>query len=85
MNRSYRQPFFSDRAVLTRDLDFSALMAISGRKRPSIIALRLSSARVPHVNAVLERALPAIEAAVNEGSLITVEDQSIRIRPLPLP
>ncbi len=75
----------SDRTVLTQDLDFSALMAISGRRRPSIITLRLSSAKTPHVNAILERALPAIEAAVGEGSLITIEDLSIRVRSLPLP
>lgn len=75
----------ANRTVLTQDLDFSALMAISGRRSPSIVTLRLSSARTTHVNAILERALPAIEAAVDAGSLITIEDRSIRIRALPLP
>lgn len=31
------------RALLTQDLDFSAIVALSGRRWPSIVSLRLSS------------------------------------------
>ncbi len=72
------------RCVLTQDLDFSALMALSGRTAPSIITLRLASARVDYVNDVLERALPQCAADVTAGSLITIEDHGIRCRSLPL-
>jgi predicted nuclease of predicted toxin-antitoxin system len=74
----------TDRAVLTQDLDFSALVALTGTRRPSIITLRLVSSRVQHVNATLERVLPALEEDVGNGTLITIEDHGVRVRPLPL-
>jgi predicted nuclease of predicted toxin-antitoxin system len=72
------------RCVITQDLDFSALMALSGCRSPSNITLRLASARVDHVNDVLERALPQCVDDVTAGSLITIEDHGIRCRSLPL-
>jgi predicted nuclease of predicted toxin-antitoxin system len=72
------------RIILTQDLDFSAIIALRGESFPSLISLRLSSSRVEHVNGVLERILPQVEAAVVAGSIVTVEDQRIRVRSLPL-
>jgi len=72
------------RCVITQDLDFSALMALSGRTAPSIITLRLASSRVEYVNAILDRALPQCAADVSAGSLITIEEHGIRCRSLPL-
>jgi predicted nuclease of predicted toxin-antitoxin system len=72
------------RAILTQDLDFSALIALAGRSAPSVISLRLSSVRIEHINAVLQRVLPSVEKDVHEGAIITVEDHRIRRRPLPI-
>ena len=72
------------RAVLTQDLDFSRLVALSGTRHPSLISVRLSTARIERVNAALEQALPTLESAVQDGAIITVEDQRIRVRRLPL-
>lgn len=72
------------RAVLTQDLDFSALIAVSGASHPSIITLRLASSRVEHVNATLERVLPVLAEDIDGGTLITVEDHGIRKRSLPV-
>jgi predicted nuclease of predicted toxin-antitoxin system len=33
----------SERVILTQDLDFSEIIALSGKMRPSLISLRLSS------------------------------------------
>lgn len=74
----------SGRAVLTQDLDCSALVALSGASAPSIVTLRLASARVERVNAVLENVLPLIEEDVHAGALVTIEDHGIRSRSLPL-
>ena len=43
------------RCVITQDLDFSALMALSGRTAPSIITLRLASASLPLKASVTDR------------------------------
>ena len=40
------------RTVLTQDLDFSAIIALTGRRAPSIITLRLFSSRVEARDAV---------------------------------
>ena len=72
------------RTILTQDLDFSALIALTGETLPSLITLRLSSSRIEYVNAVLQKVLPALEQDVGIGMLITVEDERVRRRPLPI-
>ena len=72
------------RCVLTQDLDFSAIVALSGGIAPSIISLRLSSSRVERVNAVLQAVLPDIESVVLAGAIVTVQDGRIRVRQLPI-
>jgi predicted nuclease of predicted toxin-antitoxin system len=74
----------SGRTVLTQDLDFSALIGLSGVSAPSVITLRLVSSRVPRVNAILEKSLTTIEHDVHGGALITITDGGIRHRSLPL-
>jgi predicted nuclease of predicted toxin-antitoxin system len=73
------------RCVLTQDLDFSGLIAVTGKPRPSLVCLRLSSSRIEHVNEILERLLPAWENALLEGCILTVEDRRVRCRRLPIP
>ena len=72
------------RTILTQDLDFSAIIAISGHAFPSVVLLRLSSSRIESVNRTLTRMLPDLEADAEHGTLITVEDHRVRRRRLPL-
>lgn len=72
------------RIILTQDLDFSSIIALSGRRSPSLLSLRLSSSKVEIVNAVLQRMLPVLESDLEQGSIVTIEDQRIRLRRLPL-
>lgn len=73
-----------DRVILTQDLDFSEIIALSGDVRPSLITLRLSDPTVENVNLVLESVLPDLEPAVVAGIAATVEDNRTRIRQLPI-
>lgn len=72
------------RVILTEDLDFSDIIALSGATRPSLITLRLTDASAGNVNRILEAALPALEGLVAAGILATVEDERVRIRELPV-
>ncbi len=72
------------RTILTQDLDFSSIIALSGRPVPSLLSLRLNSSKVELVNSVLQRMLPILESDLEQGSIVTVEDQRIRLRRLPL-
>ena len=73
-----------ERAVLTQDLDFSDIVALSGAGRPSLITLRLSDSRVDNVNRVLSSVLFRLESQVSNGIAVTVEDSRVRIRRLPI-
>lgn len=75
----------SGRVILTQDLDFGGLIALSGADRPSLITLRLGSAKVEYVNEVLARILPLIEQDAQAGFLVTATDTLVRRRDLPLP
>jgi predicted nuclease of predicted toxin-antitoxin system len=70
--------------VLTQDLDFSMLVALGRYSQPSLITLRLSSAKPDIVTQKLLDVLLQIEEALQEGSAITIQDESIRIRKLPV-
>lgn len=72
------------RAVLTQDLDFTDLVALSGQTVPSVITLRLSSSRIEHVNDVLEKLLPTLEEDVVRGVLVSVQEAKVRRRALPV-
>lgn len=72
------------RVIVTQDLDFSALVALSRELGPSVVSLRLGSARIEHVNSRLLRALNSTEADLARGAIVTVEDERIRVRAVPI-
>lgn len=72
------------RAVLTQDLDFSDIVALSGETQPLLITLQLSDATVQNVNRILEFVLLHLESSVASGIAATVEDNRVRIRRLPV-
>lgn len=72
------------KVVLTQDLDFSMLVALSNYGLPSLITLRLSSARPDVVAQRLLDVLPTVEAELTEGAAITISDDSVRVRKLPI-
>lgn len=73
-----------NRTIVSQDLDFTDIIALSGGNKPSCITLRLSTSRVERVNEVLKKALPALEEDVLRGLLITIKDGSIQRRWLPV-
>lgn len=73
-----------DRAVVTQDLDFSALLALGGHSRPSLVTVRLSMSNPETVTRRLLDVLPRIEHDLLDGRAVTVSDLSVRIRKLPI-
>lgn len=70
--------------LVTHDLDFSRILAASGRVTPSVIVLRLRqrtpTALANGITAALTRASDDLRA----GAIVTVEDSAIRVRMLPV-
>jgi predicted nuclease of predicted toxin-antitoxin system len=72
------------RVILTFDLDFSDLLAISRESLPSTVIFRLQKT-VPHFVAErLLEALPFYIKALNEGAILMIEDGRCRLRRLPI-
>jgi predicted nuclease of predicted toxin-antitoxin system len=72
------------RILVTQDLDFSRLLALSGSSSPGIITLRLQFPSPTNVNKILDRLLRTIPQNEIEGSLISVDETRVRIRKLPI-
>lgn len=73
-----------ERTIVTHDLDFGRIVALSGHIVPSIVTLRLSDMTPARVNSALETVLRETALSLNKGALVTVTDHGIRVRPLPL-
>ena len=71
--------------ILTRDLDFGEYVATSGRKGPSIVQLRARrGVPVLHGNLVI-KALAETREALEQGALVTIDADRVRVRLLPAP
>ena len=72
------------RIAITHDLDFSALVALSGYNQPSLMTLRLATASPDTVTARLLQVLPDLKDALRTGCAATISDATVRLRPLPV-
>ncbi len=70
--------------ILTHDLDFGRIMALSGQHLPSVITFRLSDMRPPSVNRQLSEVFLRFSEYLEAGALISVTDRGIRMRRLPV-
>lgn len=71
-------------AIITQDLDFSAIVAQSGLQGPSIISLRVADAKPRAISTILKTVLPLLDADIAEGSLISIDEEEYRVRRLPV-
>ncbi len=72
------------RVAISHDLDFSSLLALAGHRSPSLITLRLSSADPVITATRLKEAVQASEALLAKGCVVTIDDQTVRVRELPI-
>lgn len=74
----------SGEVILTHDLDYGNLLAFSGESRPSVITFRLRDVAVDNLIKQLTSAWTQIQEPLNEGSVVTFSDITIRVRRLPI-
>jgi len=72
------------RVILTFDLDFGEILALSGNQIVSVVIFRLRNTTTPFVIQRLEVVLLDASTALAAGAIVIVEDFRIRIRRLPL-
>ncbi len=72
------------RILLTVDLDFAQLLATSGDNLPSVILFRLGNENYNAINERLTEVLRECEADLEVGAIISVSNETFRVRRLPI-
>lgn len=72
------------RTILTADLDFGAIVALSGRRLPSVVTFRLADMRPANVNRHVAALVEAHARDIEAGALVTVTEHRARLRQLPV-
>ena len=72
------------RVILTHDLDFGRIIAVSQVSVPSVITFRLNDMRPAQVNRYLAEVLAHFTEQLEGGALVSVNERGIRVRSLPI-
>lgn len=70
--------------VLTFDLDFGEIAALTKGRKASVILFRLHNTRTPHVIDRLVGVLADCANALEKGAVVVVEESRHRVRFLPI-
>jgi predicted nuclease of predicted toxin-antitoxin system len=73
-----------DRVIVSADTDFGTLLALRDLSKPSFVLFRRSDKRPVALLMQLLSNLGQFEEALDEGAVVVIEDQRIRIRMLPI-
>ena len=73
-----------DRIVITYDLDFGEIAALTRGEKASVILFRLKNTRASHVLERLSAVVEAFAGALEKGAIITVEETRYRLRYFPV-
>ena len=74
----------NDHAVFTHDLDFGAMLALSGASGPSVLQVRSQDVTPDYLADVVAAALRQHGADLASGALVVVDPNRARVRVLPI-
>ncbi|MBL7213156.1 MAG: DUF5615 family PIN-like protein [Desulfobacteraceae bacterium] len=80
----FKKAINEDRIVITFDLDFAEIAALTEGKKASVILFRLRNTRTPHVIERLSTVLEDSSEALEKGAVVVVEESRHRVRFLPV-
>lgn len=70
--------------VITQDLDFSILLALTHASGPSVVQIRARNSRPSNIGPKVLSALKQYETELRDGVLLTIDELQNRIRVLPI-
>jgi len=71
-------------AILTNDLDFGFILALTQGIKPSVIQTRTGVLSTNKIGNIVVNAIRQLTADINRGALITIDQHKTRITLLPL-
>lgn len=78
------KPRAEGRILLTVDLDFAEILAVSGESLPSVILFRLGNENYDAINERLTQILSESQEDIELGAIIPVSNETFRVRRLPI-
>lgn len=72
------------RVIVTADLDFSRIVALSGRLEPGLVLFRAGNISDQDMLRLLKEVLLHVSASVLEHAVVVVDLHGLRVAPLPL-
>ena len=72
------------RAVVTLDADFHAILALENASAPSVIRVRIEGLRGVDLAALIQRVVRVCEDDLVAGAMVTVDERGVRVRALPV-
>jgi len=70
--------------VLTNDLDFSAILAVTNGEKPSVLQIRSEDLNPDFIGQAVIDALKQMTPELEQGALLTIDVARTRLRLLPL-
>jgi predicted nuclease of predicted toxin-antitoxin system len=83
-NAILQKAIAENRIILTSDTDFGKLLAFSKSQQASVIQFRTTSFTPDNVRSKLELVFSDFSGALDKEFIITIEDDRIRYRTLPI-
>ncbi|MDP3298318.1 MAG: DUF5615 family PIN-like protein [Thermodesulfovibrionia bacterium] len=80
----FNKAILENRIILTFDLDFGEIVALSKRRPISVILFRLRNTTTPFVLKRLDTVISESKALLEQGHIFIVEESRYRIRKLPI-
>jgi predicted nuclease of predicted toxin-antitoxin system len=78
----FKKAASEDHIILTFDLDFGEIVALSADCQASVILFRLHNTRTPHVLDRLKKVMKDSAEALEQGAIVVVEESRHRTRRL---
>ena len=80
----FEKAYREKRILLTFDLDFGEIVALSANRAISVILFRLQNARAQHLIIRLRKVFEDSGQALDQGAIVVVEETRHRVRHLPI-
>ena len=73
-----------DFTILTNDLDFGFILAITHGKKPSVIQTRIEVLAPEKIGNIVVNTIKLLAADIDRGALVTIDPRKTRVSMLPL-